>query len=51
MASVTPIRIEVVRRADNQVGFALIARPRVVERFFAQINRKKAAGEGLGGQA
>jgi transposase len=34
----SPTRIEVVRKADNQVGFAVIARRWVVERFFAWIN-------------
>ncbi len=37
----SPIRIEVVRRADGQVGFAVIARRWVVERFFAWINRNR----------
>ena len=37
----SPIRIEVVRMADNQVGFAVVARRRVVEWFFAWINRKR----------
>jgi hypothetical protein len=38
VANASPIRIEVVRNADNQVGFAVIARRRVVERFFASID-------------
>ena len=29
------------RKADNQVGFAVIARRWVVERFFAWINRNR----------
>ena len=37
----SPIRIQVVRRADCQVGFAVIARSWVVERFFAWINRNR----------
>ena len=37
----SPIRIEVVRKADNQVGFAAIARRWVVERFFAWITRNR----------
>lgn len=41
VANVSPIRIEVVRKADNQVGFAVIARRWVVERFFAWINRNR----------
>ena len=39
VANASPIRIEVVRKATNQVGFAVIARRWVVERFFAWINR------------
>ena len=35
LANASPIRIEGVRKADNQVGFAVIARRWVVERFFA----------------
>ena len=41
VANASPIRIEVVRKADNQVGFAVIARRWVVERFFAWINRNR----------
>jgi transposase len=41
VAEASPIRIEVVRKADNQVGFAVIARRWVVERFFAWINRNR----------
>jgi len=41
VANASPIRIEVVRRADNQVGFAVIARRWVIERFFAWINRNR----------
>lgn len=41
VADASPIRIEVVRKADNQVGFAVIARRWVVERFFAWINRNR----------
>lgn len=41
VAEASPIRIEVVRQADNQVGFAVIARRWVVERFFAWINRNR----------
>ncbi len=39
VADGSPIRIEVVRKADNQVGFAVIIRRWVVERFLAWINR------------
>ena len=45
MANTSPIRIEVVRKADNQVGFAVIARRWVVERFFAWINRNRRLAE------
>ncbi|MEJ0015747.1 MAG: IS5 family transposase [Acetobacteraceae bacterium] len=41
VANASPIRIEVVRKSDNQVGFAVIARRWVVERFFAWINRNR----------
>ena len=41
VAAASPIRIEVVRKADNQVGFAVVARRWVVERFFAWINRNR----------
>ena len=35
------IRIEVLRKSDRQVGFAVIARRWVVERFFAWINQNR----------
>ncbi len=41
VAKASPIRIEVVRKSDNQVGFVVIARRWVVERFFAWINRNR----------
>ena len=41
VANASSIRIEVVRKADHQVGFAVIARRWVVERFFAWINRNR----------
>ena len=41
VAGASPIRIKVVRKSDNQVGFAVIARCWVVERFFAWINRNR----------
>ena len=41
VAKASPIRIEVVRKADNQVGFAVIAWRWAVERFFAWINRNR----------
>jgi transposase len=41
VADASPIRIEVVRKADNQVGFAVIVRRWVVERFFAWKNRNR----------
>jgi putative transposase len=41
VANASSIRIEVVRKSDNQVGFAVIARRWVVERFFAWINRNR----------
>ncbi len=47
VANASPIRIEVVRKADNQVGFAVIARRWVVERFFAWINRNRRLAKGF----
>ena len=41
VAAATSIHIQVVRKSDNQVGFAVIARRWVVERFFAWINRNR----------
>ena len=41
VAKASSIRIAVVRKADNQVDFAVIARRWVVERFFAWINRNR----------
>ena len=40
-ADASSIRIEVVQKSDNQIGFAVIARRWVVERFFAWINRNR----------
>ena len=47
LADASPIRIEVVRKSDNQVGFAVIARRWVVERFFAWINRNRRLAKRL----
>lgn len=41
VAKASPIRIEVVRKADNQLGFAVIAQRWVVDRFFAWISRNR----------
>ena len=41
VAQASPLRIEAVRKADNQIGFAVIARRWVVERFFAWVNRNR----------
>ena len=41
VANASEIRIEVVRKADNQVGFAVIAGRLVVERLFAWVNRNR----------
>lgn len=41
VAEASPIRIAVVAKADNQVGFAVIVRHRMVECFFAWINRNR----------
>ena len=41
VAAASPIRVEIVRKAEGQVGFAVHARRWVVERFFAWINRNR----------
>ncbi len=41
VAASSPIRVEIVRKAEGQVGFAVIARRWVVERFLAWINRNR----------
>lgn len=41
VAATSPIRIEIVRKAEGQVGFTVHARRWVVERFFAWINRNR----------
>ncbi len=41
VAAASTIRVQVVRKPDGQVGFAVHARRRVVERFFAWINRNR----------
>jgi transposase len=48
VANASPIPIEVVRKSDNQVGFAVIARRWVVERFFAWINRSRRLAKDFG---
>ena len=40
-AQASPLRIQVVSKADDQVGFAVTARRWVVERLFAWINRNR----------
>lgn len=41
VATSSPVRVEIVRKAEGQVGFAIIARRWVVERFLAWINRNR----------
>ena len=41
VASASTIRIAIVRKADNQVGFVVHAKRWVVERFFAWVNRNR----------
>ena len=41
VASASTIRVETVRKPDEQVGFAVHARRWGVERFFAWINRNR----------
>ena len=41
VANATRIVVEIVRRLPDQVGFAVLPRRWVVERFFAWINRNR----------
>ncbi len=41
VAAASTIRVEIVRKPEGQVGFAVHARRWVVERFFAWINRNR----------
>ncbi len=41
VAAASPIRVEIVRKPEGQVGFAVHARRWVVERFFAWIDRNR----------
>ena len=41
VATASPIRVEIVRKPDDQVGFAVMPGRWVVERFFAWINRNR----------
>ncbi len=41
VANASSIRIEVARKSDNQIGFAVITRRWVVGRFFAWLNRNR----------
>ena len=41
VAAVSPIRVEIVRKPEGQVGFTVHARRWVVERLFAWINRNR----------
>ena len=41
VANATPIVVEIVRKLPNQVGFKLLPRRWVVERFFAWIGRNR----------
>lgn len=47
VAKASPIRVQVVRKADSQVGSVVIARRWVVERFFAWINRNRRFAKDL----
>jgi transposase len=46
VADATTIRVEIVRKPKDQVGFALHARRWVVERFFAWIGRNRRLAKG-----
>ena len=41
VAAASPIRVEIVRKPEGQVGFTVHAKRWVVERFFAWINRNR----------
>ena len=41
VAAASPIRVEIVRKLEGQVGFVVHARRWVVERFFAWIGRNR----------
>ena len=41
IATASPIRIEIVRKAEGQVDFTVHARRWVVERFFAWLGRNR----------
>ena len=41
VAAASSIRVEIIRKIEGQVGFAVHARNWVVERFFAWINRNR----------
>jgi putative transposase len=41
VATASPIRVEIVRKLEGQIGFTVHARRWVVERFFAWINRNR----------
>ena len=41
VATASPIRVEIVRKPDGQVGFTVHAKRWIVERFFACINRNR----------
>ncbi len=47
VANASPIRIQVVRKPDNQAGFSVIARRWIVERLFAWINRNRRLAKDL----
>ena len=48
VAAASPIRVEIVRKPEGQVGFTVHARRWVVERFFAWINRNRRLAKGRG---
>lgn len=47
VAAASSIRVEIVRTPEGQVRFAVHARRRVVERFFAWINRNRRLAKGV----
>lgn len=47
VAAASTIRVEIVRKPEGQIGFAVHARRWVVERFFAWINRNRRLTKGV----
>ena len=48
MAAASTIRVEIVRKLEGQVGFAVHVRRWAVERLFAWINRNRCLAKDFG---